>query len=67
MTKYRILSVKSAFTALCMFGVISAATLNGDLSKYRNFQLGTDLSTVAKRAGVNPSQAKVIHRRPALI
>jgi hypothetical protein len=44
-----------------------AATWAGDLSKYRNFELGTDLSTVAKQAGANPSQAKVIHRRPALI
>jgi hypothetical protein len=46
---------------------MSAATLTGDLSRYRNFQLGTDLATVAKEAGVDPSQAKVIHRRPALI
>jgi hypothetical protein len=46
---------------------MSAATLKGDLSKYRNFQFGTDLSTVAKQAGANPSQAKVILHRPALI
>lgn len=46
---------------------MSAATLTGDLSKYRNFQFGTDLSTVVKQAGANPSQVKVIHRRPALI
>ena len=52
---------------LLVSGVMPAATLAGDLSKYRNFQLGTDLSTVAKQAGANPSQAKVIHRRPALI
>jgi hypothetical protein len=39
----------------------------GDLSTYRNFQLGTDLATVAKQAGEDPSQANVIHRRPALI
>lgn len=48
-------------------GVMSAVTSAGDLSKYRNFQLGTTLPTVAKQAGANPSQAKVIHRRPALI
>jgi hypothetical protein len=46
---------------------MSAATAPGDLSKYREFQLGTDLPTVAKQAGANPSQAKVVHRRPALI
>jgi len=46
---------------------MSAATLAADLSKYRHFQLGTDLSAVAKEVGVSPSQAKAIHRRPALI
>jgi len=44
-----------------------AATLPGDLSKYRNFQLGMDLSTVARQAGASPSDARAIHRRPALI
>jgi hypothetical protein len=46
---------------------MSAVTLAADLSKYRNFELGTDLSAVAGQTGANPSQAKVIHRRPALI
>jgi len=44
-----------------------ADTLTADLSKYRSFQLGTDLSTVAKLAGASPSEAKVIHSRPALV
>jgi hypothetical protein len=44
-----------------------ALTVANDLSKYRIFQLGMDLPTVAKQAGSNPSQAKAIHRRPALI
>jgi hypothetical protein len=46
---------------------MSAATLTADLSKYRNFQFGSDLATVAKQAGTNPSQATSIHLRPALI
>ena len=58
---------RSALTSFLVFGVISAATMTGDLSKYRNFQFGTDLPTVAKQAGESPSQAKVIARRPALI
>ncbi len=58
---------RSALALFLVSGVIPAATMAGDLSKYRNFQLGTDLSTVAKQAGANPSEAKVIHRRPALI
>ena len=39
----------------------------GDISKYRDFQLGTDLPAVAKRIGASSSQAKIIHSRPALI
>jgi hypothetical protein len=46
---------------------MQGATLTADLSKYRNFQLGADVSTVAKQAGKDPSQAKVLHSRPALI
>ena len=60
-------TLRSALTALLLCGVMSAATVAGDLSKYRNFQLGTDLSAVAKQAGVDPSQVKAIQRRPALI
>lgn len=62
------LSIAGLLAAVGLWsGVMSAATAAGDLSKYRNFQLGTDLSTVAKQAGANPSQARVVHRRPALV
>jgi len=44
-----------------------AGALAGDLSRYRDFQLGSDLATVTKRTGANPSQLKVIHSRPVLI
>jgi hypothetical protein len=46
---------------------MSAGTLAKELSKYRNFQLGTDLPTIAKQVGASPSQAKTVQRRPALI
>lgn len=57
----------SAFPFLLVLGLMPAATLTGDLSRYRDFQLGVDLATVAKQAGSDPAQAKVIHSRPALI
>jgi hypothetical protein len=50
-----------------VFGAIPSASLAGDLSKYRQFQLGTDLATIAKQSGTSPAQAKAIHRRPVLI
>ena len=46
---------------------LQAASPTGDLSKYRGFQFGADLAAVARQAGVDPSQVKVIHSRPALI
>jgi hypothetical protein len=39
----------------------------GDLSRYREFQLGMSLPTVRKLAGMNSFEAKVIHQRPQLI
>ena len=54
-------------TSLPLLGVVWAATSAKDLSKYRTFQLGADLATIAKQVRVSPSQAKAIQRRPALI
>ena len=56
----------SALTLLFVCGVSPAATA-GDLSKYRDFQFGTDLSTALKRVGAEMSQVKLVHTRPALI
>jgi len=38
-----------------------------DLSEYRGFQLGMNLFAVAKQADMKPSEARVIHQRPAVI
>jgi hypothetical protein len=38
-----------------------------DLSKYRDFEFGMSIESVAKLAAVNPSGAKTIHQRPELI
>ncbi len=67
MRKLRIHASRSALLSFLVFGVMPAATLAADLSKYRDIQLGTDLPAVAKQVGESPTQAKVIHRRPALI
>ena len=67
MVNFQSTAFRSALAAFVMLGVMSAAAFAGDLSRYRNFELGADLATVAKRAAVDASQAKVIHSRPALI
>ena len=62
MTTFRILA------ASVSWAVIASTLLSaGDLSRYRGFQIGTDVATIAGQARMDPSQAKVIHRRPALI
>jgi hypothetical protein len=55
---------KSIFVA---FLAISARTWGGDLSTYRTFQFGSDLASIAKRAGGDGAQTRVVHARPILI
>ena len=65
MTKLGSILLRSALTLL-LFTLASLAAAEG-LSKYRDFQLGADLPTIAKLTGASPSQAKLIHSRPALV
>jgi hypothetical protein len=47
---------------------VSARSLDApDLSRYREFQFGMDLAAVAKLVEMKPSEAKVVHQRPAVI
>ena len=60
--------VSRSFPGLAlMFGLISAPALRADLSRYRDFQFGTDQATVARQAGAAMADMKTIHLRPALI
>jgi hypothetical protein len=67
MAKLQETAFRWALPLLLAFAMPAATSTTGDLSKYRGFQLGTDLATVAKQAGANPSQAMVLHRRPVLM
>ncbi len=50
------------------WAVLSAPLIYAqDLSRYREFQFGMTLLAVAKHADVKPSEARVIHQRPAVI
>jgi len=62
------LQPRRGFGGLLQLVPVSAAALGvPDLSRYRGFQFGERLPAVAKQAGLDVSQAKVIHERPALI
>ena len=55
--------------AVLIFGaMLSNGPVNAqDFSRYRVFQLGSSPSSVALAANMGPSDARVIHQRPALI
>jgi hypothetical protein len=46
---------------------VASATIPADLSKYRNFQLGTDLLTVSAQAGEKAAAAKLVAARPTRV
>src|SRR5438034_10209166 len=50
------------------WAVLSAPLMCGqDLSRYREFQFGMNLDSLAKQTNVKPSEAKMLHQRPAMI
>ena len=50
------------------WAVLSAPLMWGqDLSRYREFQFGMNLESLAKQTNVKPSEAKMLHQRPAMI
>jgi hypothetical protein len=55
--------------AICTIGIVcSTHALEGQgLSNYRNFEVGSDVASVATLAGVSSSEVKTIHQRPALL
>ncbi len=60
-------STRSLMIAVSLAALSLPLIYAQDLSKYREFQLGMDLSAVAKQAGMKPSDAREIHQRPAVI
>jgi hypothetical protein len=69
MIRARILALSAAWivtaTPLISAQETPAASAH-DLTRYREFQLGMSLATVAQRADITP-EARVLHRRPELI
>ncbi len=57
------------FRLLGLSGVLFSSSLLGaaELSTYRDFQFGMDLTAAAKQIGMKPSEATIVHHRPAVI
>lgn len=56
----------SRATILCAI-LWTSSLWAADFSSYRGFQFGSSLAATAEQAGVKPSEAKLVHQRPALI
>ena len=56
-------------SVLCLFVLLLTAPLlrGQDLSKYRGFSFGMSLAELSNPVDLRPLQAKLIHKRPALI
>ena len=62
------MNVIRALAVLVFGAVLSNGFVHAqDFSRYRFFQLGRSLSSVAETANIGPNDARVIHPRPALI
>src|SRR5687768_17863997 len=55
----------SSVLAACGFIVFAQATVAQQPLQYREFQLGSNLASIAKQTGTPASGAKIIHVRPA--
>jgi hypothetical protein len=61
------ISARNLVIPFCL-AMISMSLIHAqDLSKYREFQLGMDLSAVTKQTGMKSPQMRLIHQRPAMI
>ena len=48
--------------------ILSTQPLSGQAgARYRDFQLGSTLASVAALAGMSPSEAKTVHQRPSIL
>src|SRR2546425_11484721 len=61
------ISSRTFATSLLCAALFSSLGTAQDLSKYRDFQFGMSLESVAKQIHMKASAAKITHQRPAMI
>lgn len=53
---------------VCAWALILSAQLSGqDRMRYREFELGANLASIARLTGVAPSEARLVHQRPSVM
>ena len=61
------ITVRSLTIVIFCSVLLPSLTHAQDLSRYRDFQFGMNLPTVAKQADLKQSDARAVHQRPAII
>ncbi len=61
------ISLRTLATSVLCAAIFSSHGAAQDLSKYRDFEFGMGIDSVAKLADANPSAAKTVHQRPEVI
>ena len=61
------ISFRTLVTSVLFAAIFSSHGAAQDLSKYRGFEFGMGIESVAKLADVNPSAARTVHQRPEMI
>jgi len=62
-----VISLRTIAISVLCFAISSSLGAAQDLSKYRDFEFGMSIESVAKLAAVNPSGAKPVHQSSELI
>jgi hypothetical protein len=62
-----VISFRTIATSILCVAIFSSLGTAQDLSRYRDFEFGMSIESVAKIAAINPSGAKTVHQRPELI
>jgi hypothetical protein len=61
------ITIRSLTIVIFCSVLLTSLTHAQDLSRYRDFQFGMNLPTVAKQADLKQSDARAVHQRPAII
>ena len=61
------ISSRTIIMSVLCFAFLSSVSMAQDLSKYRDFQFGMSLDSVARQIEIKSTEAKTIHERPAMI
>src|SRR5580765_8182516 len=61
------MNARTIVAVVCGIAALGSTVSAQDLSRYRNFEAGSSLATVAATASVAASEAKTLYRRPAVI